>query len=394
LSIFNFQFRVFLFAVITTLPITAHAQTRWTLTTADFQSRLIQLQAIDAANVTIEPGWNKVPWDQVLQLARESVPRVGAGKFILHTATGDHLHGSPVKVDQENLHWTLPSLGEVSIPLRQVLSITRTSRSSAAPKPQPTEDSVSLANGDQVKGIISDFTAKNVIVQANGNPVTVPLDSVESVNFATIAAPEKLIGRLFCVKLAEGSTLLANRLQLASNQLTITLPDKTDRKLDIANVALIEQLNGPVAWLSGLDPVENVHKPYLETTRPAQMDRTVTGDTIRFGDKTYARGIGVFPYSRLTWKLDGSYTGFRTQYAMAGQGAYANVTVRIKFDDKVVHEQQNFTAGVLSPVIALPTNGAKTITLEVDYGQNFSVQDRFNWIEPALTKTAPAATQP
>jgi hypothetical protein len=400
LSIFNCKFRVvLLLAAICSLAPNARAQNRWNLTTADFQSRLVQVKSIDEAGVSVDPG-DKIAWDQVLQFSRESAPKVSSGKFILHTATGDHLHGVPVKVEQENLHWTMPSLGEVTVPLRQVLAITRNSRGIVSSKSSVTEDAVSLANGDQVKGIISDVTAQNVIVQSNGSPVTVPLDSVESVNFASTAATAKPMGRAFRVKLAEGSIVLATGLQLSANQLTLELPDKTSHQIDVANVVLVEQLNGPVAWLSGLDPAENVHTPYLETARPAQMDRTVTGEMIRFGDKAFARGIGVVPYSRLTWKLDGSYAGFRTQYAMAGQGAYANVTVRIKFDDKVVHEQANFTAGVLSPVIALPTNGAKTVTLEVDYGQNFGVQDRFNWIEPALTKTIPQpapvqpATQP
>ncbi len=375
--------------VVCTLAAPARGQGRWNLTTADFQSRLVQVKGIDDAGVSVEPG-DQVGWDQVLQFSRESAPKVSGGKFILHTATGDHLHGAPVKVEQEKLYWTLPSLGEVTVALRQVRGITRGSRGNLSAKVPVTEDVVSLANGDQVKGIISDVTGQNVVVQSNGSAVRVPLDSVETVSFASTAATTKLAGRGFRVKLAEGSTIVATGLQLAANQMTIALPDQTSRQVDVASVVLVEQLNGPVAWLSGLDPVENVHTPYLGTARPAQMDRTVTGEVIRFGDKTFDRGIGVFPYSRMIWKLDGSYTGFRTQYAMAGQGAYANVTVRIKMDDRVVHEQANFTAGVLSPVIALPTNGAKSVALEVDYGENFSVQDRFNWIEAALTKTVQA----
>jgi hypothetical protein len=134
-----------------------------------------------------------------------------------------------------------------------------------------------------------------------------------------------------------------------------------------------------------------VQTPLLDTTRPTKMDRTVAGKPIAFADRVYARGIGVAPYSKITWPLDqaGEYKFFRTQYAMAGKGQYADATVRIRLDDKIVHERKEFPAGELSPVVAVPLSGAKTLTLEVDFGGNYNVQDQLNWIEPALLKNAP-----
>ena len=105
------------------------------------------------------------------------------------------------------------------------------------------------------------------------------------------------------------------------------------------------------------------------------------------------RGIGVAPYSRITFPLDPAqgYQAFRTQYSIEGHAPYADVTVRILLDDKPAHETKDFTAGKLSPVILVPLGSAKTLTLEVDFGSNYNVQDRFNWIEPALTKSLMAA---
>jgi hypothetical protein len=125
------------------------------------------------------------------------------------------------------------------------------------------------------------------------------------------------------------------------------------------------------------------------------MNRTVLGEPIRFGSRTYDRGIGVHSYSRLVWEFDASsYKAFRTQYAIDGQLPYANVTVRIQLDDRVAHEAKDFRAGALSPLVVLDTRGAKRITLEVDYGDTYDVQDRFNWIEPALLKQKPRPAEP
>jgi hypothetical protein len=178
------------------------------------------------------------------------------------------------------------------------------------------------------------------------------------------------------------------------------LADKSSRNLPLASVASIEQLNGPVSWLSSRLPSESVQTPLLDTPRPARMDRSVTGKPIRFGERSYARGIGVAPFSRLTFPIDiasrGPYQTFRTQYALdAGAGQYADVAVSIKVDGKPVHERRKLMAGELSPVVLVPLPAAaKTLTLEVDFGGNYSVQDRFNWIEPALVVGAVAQTPP
>ena len=78
------------------------------------------------------------------------------------------------------------------------------------------------------------------------------------------------------------------------------------------------------------------------------------------------------------------------QYAVDDRLARADMTVRIKLDDKVVHEKQAVRAGALSPVIVADLAGAKRLTLEVDYGGGTDVQDRLVWLEPALLRRKPA----
>jgi hypothetical protein len=246
-------------------------------------------------------------------------------------------------------------------------------------------------------------------VQSGGNETPVPLDGIRNVMFASTAGAAAAAkqqggagaGRSFRIRLDDGSVITAPRLRTAANDtLVVSLADKAaaPRNLPLESVATIEQLNGPVSWLSSRPPAENVQTPLLETPRPARMDRAVTGKPIRFGDRAYARGIGVAPYSRITWPIDakvrGDYQTFRTQYAIEGAGQYAEVAVRIKLDEKVVHERAKLTAGELSPVVLVPLGAAKTLTLEVDFGGNYGVQDRFNWIEPALVKGSGAPPAP
>jgi hypothetical protein len=280
--------------------------------------------------------------------------------------------------------------------------------SQSAPPPPPTqeqraEDVITLANGDTVRGIISNISAEGVTVQAGGNETPVPSDGIRSVAFASTAAakPPTQQGdsRSFRIRLDDGSIVTAPQLRTAATDtLVLTLADKSTRNVPLSSVTTIEQLNGPVTWLSSRTPSENIQTPLLDTPRPARMDRSVTGKPIRFGDRAYARGIGVAPYSRMTWPIDaksrGDYQTFRTQYAIEGAGQYADVAVRVKLDNKIVHERPKLTAGEISPVVLVPLGSAKMLTLEVDFGGNYGVQDRFNWIEPALVKGTGAPPPP
>jgi hypothetical protein len=101
----------------------------------------------------------------------------------------------------------------------------------------------------------------------------------------------------------------------------------------------------------------------------------------------FAHGIGVHSYSRLVFPIDPTCKAFRTKFAIDGDQPWADVTVRIKLDDRVAMEKPHVTSGTLSDVIKLDLKDARSLTLEVDYGENYDVQDRLNWIEPALLRS-------
>ncbi|MEA2709063.1 MAG: hypothetical protein QOF78_1664 [Phycisphaerales bacterium] len=389
-------------------------QSKWTLTSADFRSKQVDLATIDDKGATFGDG-SVVGFNDLLLLEREIDPKQqqqppggGGGKFVLYLIGGDQFRGEPVKLDGETLHWSSPAVGNMQVPLRQVTALARATPQGAQTPPatteeRRTEDLIVLSNGDTVRGIVSNISPEHVTVRAGGNETLVPVEGTRSVMFAATAgaatSKDQRGGRTFRIRLEDGSVITAPRLRTAAGDtLVVTLADKSARNLPLSSVASIEQLNGPVSWLSSRAAAENVQTPLLDTPRPARMDRSVTGKPIRFGERAYARGIGVAPYSRLTWNIDpatrGDYQTFRTQYAMEGAGQYADVTVRIKLDDRVVHEKQTFTASELSPVVLVPLGSAKSLTLEVDFGGNYGVQDRFNWIEPALVKGSGAPPAP
>lgn len=367
------------------------AQDNWLLTTADFKAEPVVLKSFDslALKVTSMSGDERtVPIDRFLDIRRSLLVAPASGRFILHMTGGDQLGGEPLVLKAESLVWKNPTLGEVEIPTSRLSGITPPGR--AAPAERGHEDVVSLSNGDIVRGIIASMSGDKIAVQTSSGNTEVPLASVASIVFA--ATPGGAAAqRGFRVRLDDGSSLIGVDAKLEGDVLALTLGRGAQRKIALAHVAVIEQVNGPVSWLSARQPSEALYQPFIGPPRePAvYMDRSWRGDRpIVFKDRTFAHGIGVHAYSRLSWPLDGKYACLRTRYAVDGDSTLADVTVRIKLDDKVVYEQMDVRAGVLSPVIIQDLNGARKLTLEVDGGAAYA-QDSFDWIEPALLRDKP-----
>jgi hypothetical protein len=379
------------------LPSTSHAQVQWHLTTADFQSSTLDLQRIDDKSlhgVTSTGEDRAVPLDQLLDVSRPLAARADASSFTLFLQGGDRVEGTPGAMTGEQLQWHSGELGDIHLPLRNVVAI---GVAGAAPAEQrPSDDVVSLANNDQVHGIITAMDGTKVSVQTDNGNTDIPLTSVKLIAFAA-AAGKRQPHQSFRISLDDGTAIAAQAISLDAGTLHFIIPGNAPSTIDLAHVSAIEQINGPVSWLSVRPPAENVYMPFISPGQawPARMDRSVTGDVLRFRDQTFARGIGVHAYSRLTWPLEGAWTAFRTQYAIDGDDAEAlaaDVTLRIKLDGKVVYEQPHVHGGDLSPVIVQQLAGAKTLTLEVDFGDRMDTRARLNWIEPALLKNAPTPT--
>jgi len=383
-------FRLYLALLL--LGSTASAQDSWTLTTADFKTEPVTLKSLDSSGAKVLPASGgderTIPMDQFLLVHRALPVTPPSGRFVLHMTEGDKIGGEPVSLKGESLVWKNPALGEITIPGSRLVAITVPDK--PAPQERKREDMVSLANGDTVHGIISSLSPEKITLQTDAGNSDVPMASIAGVTFA--ATPS--VGsdaRAFRVRLDDGSSLIGPDVKLQGGSLVLTLGKNADRKLAIGHVTTIEQVNGPVSWLSSRAPSEALYYPFFGTSQetPLRIDRSWTGGPINFKDTSYAHGIGVHAYSRLTWALDGKYEAFRTRFAVDGDSPEADVTVRVKLDDKTVFEQPHVRAGALSPVVVQDLAGAKKLTLEVDGGTGY-VEDRLNWIEPALLKHKPA----
>jgi len=379
----------------------AGADAGWLLTLDDLRPGPVALQGIDGRGVRVVPlGAAQaitIPMDSFVQIDRATRARTAAGSFSLVLANGDRYTGQPLGMKDEQVAWRSSAVGELKIPLKEIRALIRAGSSIENLDQPPREDKILLANGDSVKGIVTGMSEMKVTIGAS-SALEIPLATVQWIHFAPAGKTVGKTERAFRVWLNDDSLITASSVEADEQTMRLSLADGSKREVPLGSAAGVEQLNGPVSWLSSRTPRSVAQIPYFGgVTWPTRMDSTVGGRPIQFGERVYACGIGVHAYSRIEFDLDGRYEGFRTQYAIAQEEKrqYADVTVRIKVDGKLVHERQSLKADVLSPVVVVDLpGGAKVLTLEVDYGQANDTQDRFNWIEPALLRRKPAATQP
>jgi hypothetical protein len=373
----------------------ARGEDAWTVTDAQFHSRTIQLESIDATGLHAAGG-AALAWDDVLDLSRPSPAGGSVDRYDAYLASGDRIGGEPIGLTDEKLRWESPILGEMELPLDHLAAIARAAALPQGLADARSDDVVRLSNGDVTHGIISQITAAGVTLQTADATPTLPWDAIGAVLFSTPAAPKSDNRRAFRVGLADGTSITATRLSLADGKLTIGLDEKTSHQAAISAVVAVEQLNGPISWLTDHRPVKNIYRPFFAESFPTRFDRTVDGSQSiqeRFGQ--FHHGIGCHSYSKLVYDLDGTYAAFRTQFVVDSDSPLADVTARILLDDKAVMQRKNLKGGRMEGPVIIPLHDAKKLALEVDYGDNYSTEGRFAWLDPALVRTLPpAATQP
>ncbi|MCC6238733.1 MAG: NPCBM/NEW2 domain-containing protein [Phycisphaerales bacterium] len=377
----------------------------WILTTTSFARQPVDFLGSDEKGLTVQTGDAApvlIPLGQFLRLQRiarraDSVPVAQpdpatqpVNTFVLELVDDSRYPGAPVLSDGDRLTWRSRAIGDIEIDLRSVRAIVRqpaTDRVSTDSPVVPTRstDELQLVNGDRLDGIVTDISPQTITVLSTGQSINVPLQSVAQINFSSLTSETDSSRQSRCLRLSLDDGTVINSPTVVCQEAQVRLVvDEVPRKLPLDRVDAIEQINGPMVWISDLTPKQSEQTPYLASSpsrMPAPTDRRPTDKTAR-----HDKNIIVQSRSRLVYELPHGFSKLRVGYAMAGDRPLANVTVKIWLDERLVHQQEDVVAQQVNPPVQLDLNGARQLTLEVDYGKNFDVQDQLLWLEPALVR--------
>ena len=170
---------------------------------------------------------------------------------------------------------------------------------------------------------------------------------------------ERLEGRLLGV---------ADALQLRLDEgVVVAVPARDLLRLQVASDRMV--------WLSELRAkVEQT--PAFDRVWPWTIDRTVAGPGIVLGGKTFTRGLGLVPRTRLTYDLGGRFDVFEAVIGIDDRGGpQAHALFRVYVDDVVAFESAPKTLGLPAEAVRIELHKAKTLAIEVDFGKNYDLGD-------------------
>src|SRR5688572_13960061 len=261
------RFNLLFFSVLSVSSVVnpLFAQDTWSLTTADFRRQAVSLKSLDDSGAKVIPFGatdpTTIPLDKLLQLDRGPTNTQQArGAWTLVLATGDRIGGDPAAIANDALTLKSPSAGQLSVPLKDIRDLYRRNEVPARPtgpaaEENRTEDVLLLANGDNVRGIVTALAQNKITLKtAAGDELPIDLNTIRSIHLASAGKAPAAGRRAFRIQLTDGSIVTAPNIKIDANRLQLIPDEGSPRPIDLASVTLIEQLNGPVAWLSALPP--------------------------------------------------------------------------------------------------------------------------------------------
>ena len=316
-----------------------------------------------------------------------------AGDVTVSLVGGDALYGRLSGSLPEGLRLKTVDLGSVEIPLDAVASVECVLQGSATRLPDARarermgvalDDTVLLRNGDLLHGFVLGIDAGQILVEQGTDTVRVNLELASALYLAATAAP-RATGLYAAATLTHSGRITLTELAWNDGSLEARCRHGSPVRLAGDAVVKLDILGGRWEWLAQHQPVSFEHTPMLGLGFDYVADRNVLREPLVVASRAFAHGIGVHSRTRLVYDLRGQYQEFVTQFGLDdNSGVYADVDVVILLDGRQLLERSHVRAGTLLGPFRLDVARGKRLELIVDFGAAGDLQDRFDWIDPAL----------
>ena len=298
--------------------------------------------------------------------------------------TGDWVGPTP---DGAALRWRHPLIGTVVIPLEEVARVAWIAGDGPpAPLDAPTQDTLTLTNGDTLLGFVSSLTEHGVALlpEVGGAPVTIPFGRIASMSLAN---PAGLLNEPYHrVTLSDGTRVWADDLRITDDRMYCrVIPPGSPAmqiELPVAELARID------FWAGGLRLIDLAELPRrtLEEARVfgLPVPVRVTGRSIRM----HAPGSVAFELPAGSERFAG-VAELDTRDAPPGIAVWADFQVVVS--SKNPQDQRFRVTGHKRIVrINIPVAGPG-LTIRLDPGMNGPILDRLLLRDAVILVRLPGA---
>ena len=149
-------------------------------------------------------------------------------------------------------------------------------------------------------------------------------------------------------------------------------------------IAAVNRSGGMRTPLASVKPDQVEEKGAFRVTWNYRKNQSIDGSALTVGGQRVRHGLAVHSYARLTWNVDKAYSIFRTGVAIDDDlGDEGDCIVRVSVDGSE-RWRARVRGGEALRRINIDLTGAKTLSLEVDFGERFDIGDHVVFAEAEM----------
>ncbi|MFH1706680.1 MAG: NPCBM/NEW2 domain-containing protein [Planctomycetota bacterium] len=343
----------------------------------------------------LEVGTDRIPLEDVVGCAWSTAAAAPSAGPVFVFRNGDRMAGTIVGGEGDRLTVRSRSFGQVLIDLRRLEFILCSGDGKlpamAAP---PAGDRVWFPNGDSLDGFVRRLAADGLVFESVAGTMHYAYGDLAGVAFQPIPAPAPVSARPHIrLTTAEGERVSGESLTVSAGGATLQSFLFSALSAAPGMVRACEVVNGRLVYLSDLTPAAVTETPFWEGgfTWTHRTDRSVDGNPLVIGGRSYARGLGVHSFCRLAYAAGGRYSRFIADIGIDDEVLqYGSVDFIVKGDGRELFRRAGVDTAMDPVPVSVDVTGVGTLELIVDFGPAYDIGDHADWAGARLVR-APAA---
>jgi hypothetical protein len=342
-----------------------------------------------------------LPRGGLVKLTREGstpLPTVEGGRAILIFPDGDRLCRCVIaSAGEATLEIQRAERGPLAIPIDGILGVIfnpplepdAADALMARVRDEPRSSEVLwLANGDRLAGGLLGLDDKKVTFQTPNRKADYEVSGLVALGFdPKLVVYPRPDGPFLELTLVDGSRLGVTDVRVEGGLVRAKTRHGLAITLPLGELVQVHTKNGPVVYLSEIEPARTKYVPYVGPPRPFRKDQAVDGLPLRLGGKVYDRGIGTQSRSYLAYRLE---PGAKRLQALVGlddrAGPLGSVVFRVVVDGEDRFVSPPMSARDVPRALDVDIKGAKTLVLVTDFADRGDVRDHADWVEVRLIR--------
>lgn len=237
----------------------------------------------------------------------------------------------------------------------------------------------------EVRGVIESLGKREAAFFWNDKPRKIDRKNIYGLVFAVTAGRPDLTGAARAA-LTDGSAVWGRAKSLDGKVLTLERDDGVTLAIPWNKVTRLDVRSERMVFLSDLEPI-NARSEGIATlpTWPIQRDRSVMGNPITLGGRTYDKGLGTHAAARIEYAA-GRYDVFAAMIGIDAHTAGRGDCVFVVLADGREKLRQRMTGKDKPREIRVDIAGADRLTLLVEPGEDLDIADHADWADARLIR--------